>query len=511
MRREGADSSRRAAWLVAGCLFVSYAWFFQGGGWNPNARLDLTRALATRGTIAIDAERHNTDDWALAGGHYYANKAPGFSFVALPGFVLGRWLAGSLGAGETTALRIAAWSANLLANALPTAALGALVFASLAAWGIASLRERAAIALALGLGTLLLPYATAFYAHAPASAAGFAAFVAPWRARRVASPGRARWLALAGGAAGGMAVLLEGSCVVVVATVAAALACDRRGRNLLPAFLAGGLPFALALGLYDFAAWGHPLRTHLAFQNPGIEERRDGALFGAPDLARVFGLTLSPFRGLFFSSPLLLLAFAGYGPLWRRDRFAAAVCAAAPLALFAAIASFHAWPGGWAPGPRYLVPAIPFLFPATALGMHRFPQVAWGVAGVSVAIMLAVTAVAVEIPPTIRDPLFAFVLPLLLAGRVSVNSQELDAWWFAHAYAVDMPASWASFNLGELVFFDSPLSLLPLLGIWAAFALALARLPDTAASATAGPPASRQTVAHAAANHRADAPDADAP
>ena len=98
MGRAPAPGSRRAAWMVFGWLFLSYAYFFQGGGWNPNSRLDLTRAIAERGSIAIDAYVANTDDWAHSGGqggHYYTNKAPGFSFLAVPFYALGR-LASSL-------------------------------------------------------------------------------------------------------------------------------------------------------------------------------------------------------------------------------------------------------------------------------------------------------------------------------------------------------------------------------------------------------------------------------
>ena len=87
MTRSEATRSRRAAWLVFAILFCAYAYFFQGGGWNPNSRLDLTRALAERQTIRIDAYRGNTADWARRDGHFYTNKAPGLSFASAPFFL----------------------------------------------------------------------------------------------------------------------------------------------------------------------------------------------------------------------------------------------------------------------------------------------------------------------------------------------------------------------------------------------------------------------------------------
>ena len=78
---------RRTAALVFVTLFVSYAWFFQGGGYNPNSRLALTRALVGSHSLAIDAYPHS-GDWAEFAGHRYTNKAPALSFLAAPVWAL---------------------------------------------------------------------------------------------------------------------------------------------------------------------------------------------------------------------------------------------------------------------------------------------------------------------------------------------------------------------------------------------------------------------------------------
>jgi len=171
MTRSEDEASRRAAWLIFLWLFCSYAFFFQGGGWNPNSRLDLTRAVAEEGRIQIDAYRQNTDDWAKRGEHYYANKAPGLSILAVPAYVLGDATAAAFGLSASPRLRVAGYTANLLANALPAAGLGVLFFLCSAWLGIEHLPFRIAATLSLSLGTLLWPYATAYYAHTPAAAA----------------------------------------------------------------------------------------------------------------------------------------------------------------------------------------------------------------------------------------------------------------------------------------------------------------------------------------------------
>ena len=77
-------------------FFVSYGYFFQGGGWNQNSRICLTRALIDQRSFKIDCckedsqemEFVNTGDWAYRDGHYYSNKSPGLSFMAVPPFAL---------------------------------------------------------------------------------------------------------------------------------------------------------------------------------------------------------------------------------------------------------------------------------------------------------------------------------------------------------------------------------------------------------------------------------------
>jgi hypothetical protein len=61
---------RRSAVLIATVVFLSYAYFYQGGGWNQNSRFDMVRAIAEQNTLQIDAYHENTQDKALSRGHY---------------------------------------------------------------------------------------------------------------------------------------------------------------------------------------------------------------------------------------------------------------------------------------------------------------------------------------------------------------------------------------------------------------------------------------------------------
>ena len=79
----GTHRECRAAILLAGVLAFSYAYFYQAGGWNQNSRFALVRAILERHTLQIDAYQLHTGDRAIWRGHYYSDKAPGASLLAV--------------------------------------------------------------------------------------------------------------------------------------------------------------------------------------------------------------------------------------------------------------------------------------------------------------------------------------------------------------------------------------------------------------------------------------------
>ena len=74
---ENPAFQRKAAILLGSVTFLSFLFFYEGGGWNQNSRFDLLRAIVERHTLQIDAYHENTQDKAHFRGHYYSDKAPG--------------------------------------------------------------------------------------------------------------------------------------------------------------------------------------------------------------------------------------------------------------------------------------------------------------------------------------------------------------------------------------------------------------------------------------------------
>ncbi len=83
--------------------------------------------------------------------------------------------------------------------------------------------------------------------------------------------------------------------------------------------------------------------------------------FDTPILTGLYGLLLSPGKSVFVFAPPIILAVAGVGMLWKRDRGLAALAVLLPVVNLLFYAKYSQWEGGYCVGPRYLVPALVLL------------------------------------------------------------------------------------------------------------------------------------------------------
>src|SRR6266852_1403646 len=208
--------------LIAVVLFVSYAYFYQGGGWNQNSRFDLVRSLIEQGTLRIDSYHENTGNKALYQGHYYSDKAPGLALLALPFVATLRPVLRAAGVSPDSPRGIVALSyiATVIGVSLPTAAAGAFLFLLGLRLG-SSVSASAFGALAMGLATPVWAWATLFWGHALAGACFVFALATAMRLRETPDPARDRFWGFIVGLTAGWATVSEypaapASAIVVI-------------------------------------------------------------------------------------------------------------------------------------------------------------------------------------------------------------------------------------------------------------------------------------------------------
>jgi hypothetical protein len=393
---------RRRRDLVAILSVVAaMAFLVQGPSDNPTSHHALVRSLAA-GTPKIDETMKQvgnvaTQDVSWYDGHWYSNKAPGLAFVTLPAYLALE----AAGLADRPDPSLVLWALGLVGLAIP---------AALIMLGVRSLGDSLAsglgtpAAIALGLGTLLLPFATMLFSHLLSTAFAFGAFYVLWRERE--GPERLPLLALAGVLCAFAATAEHPTALA--GFVLAAYAAARPGLlRRFAVFTAGVAVGLVPLVAYAWWALGSPFRLPYAYTVYEFGKSGHDVLMNDLPLTFIFHWpSLSQTNLLFFwwwgfvtSAPILLLAGVGVWLLWQGGRRAEALTIAAIAVGFVLYDAAYYSPYGATWAPRYLIPTLPFLAVALAPALRRFPLV--GVA-------LMIPSIAISVTETITHPLTAW-------------------------------------------------------------------------------------------------------
>ena len=375
-------------------------------GWNAGAHYALVQSLVD-GTPKIDKHLNQSGDIAYYHGHYYAAKSPGLAVLSLPDYLVFD-AAGSVPSTRPTTLGPPGakgieernlWQVNLVVVGCFLALL------LLIRWAVDRVVPRAglAVALMLGLGTMLLPFATVYFSHVPSAALGFGAF-----AVLLATRSRAPGLPLAAaGLLAGLAVFMEITLAVISAGLAVYALWDQPRLRRAVLFGGGFLVGVLPLGAYNWWAFGSPFQSGYAYAVKELGATGHDVI-GA-NASGFFGLThpsphalrvvLIGERGLFTLAPVTAVALAGLVPLARRGyRREAIVIGGTTVAMFLYNASYYLPLGGGSPGPRFLVPLLPLLALPLAAAFRAWPIVT---------IVTAIASVFWMAVATVGEPILA--------------------------------------------------------------------------------------------------------
>ncbi len=352
--------------------------FAYGSGWPDVSRLGVTQSVALHGSLRIDPYASQTRDRSRYGGHWYSDKAPGISFLALPTFEAMR----ALHVVDRNDEEQGIWHDRglLTAARLLTGGLAFVLCVLLVGIGAEELRPGTGILVAatFGLGTMALPLAATTHGHLAAGGLALGAFLT---ARRDA--------AFLSGALAALAVVFEYQLAVAAGVVGIFLVARSRAVRAVALFALGTVVPLGLLASYDTLAFGAPQHLSYRYFAGGFGQQHEH-FFGI-GLANPHAIASVLFghRGLLVFSPVLLLAAAGLVLLWRRGLRAEAAACGAIAALFILLDAGNWDPlGGLSPGPRYVAPALPFLALGLCEAFARWPALTGAFALVSVGGML---------------------------------------------------------------------------------------------------------------------------
>ncbi len=365
-------------------------------------------------TPVVNSTHTRMEDLATVDGRLYSNKAPGGALVGLPAYLIARAI---VGPPSQHNMRATLNAMRLLASTLPAILLAFWLGNVARKFGCSD--ERANFAtVAMLFGTPLFAYGLLFFAHALSAFTLFGTFALLFKTEDRGPRNEDVWT----GAMIGLAVLSEyPNAIPAAILVACALPRLRVGGVLR--IIAGGLPFAILLGIYNKLAFGSVFTLSSAHEvDTNIRELASRGLFGVglPSPDYLLRLLLDPSKGLFVLSPVLLIALLGIRGAWKampRGAFIALI--AAPLSILLTFAGYPNWFGGWTVGARYLVAAVPFL--ALLIAFAATTSIEALLLGASVTVIAIVSLVFPFVAPDYPAPWISFAWPMLRKGFVAPN------------------------------------------------------------------------------------------
>jgi hypothetical protein len=327
-------------------------------------------------------------------GQVFSKKGPALSFLAVPWYLL-------LHAFSLINIEVGQLQATLLFNAIVTAWTAALLWLTVlrlgrptGSTGRYSDRTGLLLGLLFGIATIAWPYAKQFFGEPLSALSLLTCFYGLLAWRQTA---RLRWLVVGGtGAAAAIATVNAHAVLVAVFLIWWLadwyLTVQRQGAaqpsplsepplshpqatqvaTLLRALGAFAAPIALAgvlLAAYNLARFGSPFDTGYHFDS--------GEGFTTPIWQGLWGLLFSPYRSTFLHTPLFIGSLLAFWPFFKRHRSEASAIAAVSITLILLYSAWWMWWGGYAWGPRFLVPLTPFWVLLLAPVAQKLESDAW--------------------------------------------------------------------------------------------------------------------------------------
>jgi 4-amino-4-deoxy-L-arabinose transferase-like glycosyltransferase len=330
--------------------------FRMTAGLVESGRMDITEQYFTlapqtfAGFLPVKQPRVTLTTWAVPGRDSlkYPQFMPGQAILNVPLYLLGRWLSGE--PLNLRSVRLVRWTTSLFNS----------IVIALTAWLIAlfagrlgySQRLSVGLGLAYALCTMALPYTGTYFSEPLIALLILLAAYAVYAARAPAHV--MGWLAAAGTALGLAVFSRERSAILILPFVVYLYLWRRRvWWRGWAAFFAPLIVSGVVVGLLNWSRYGSPL----TFGFSALQHTS----FTTPLLLGLYGLLISPGKGLLLYNPIAWAGLIGLAIMFRTRRREAILFTLIMLAELLFFAGYEFWTGGWNWGPRYILPVLPLL------------------------------------------------------------------------------------------------------------------------------------------------------
>jgi hypothetical protein len=345
--------------------------------------LGVTRSIATHASFAVPPGTPGASPGI--DGRYYSKYGLGQSALAVPFYLVGRFVYER----SDAVLRNANPDANpitycaCLLGIVSGAATVVLLYLTCISLGFGQFAS-AISTIAFGASTFAWFYARTFMTEPTSTFFLVLAFYALLSSTQDSG---LFWLFVSGFGLG-VALLVRLQNSIVLPVFAASLiwmvrASGRNWKTALRAVTVWAAPILASFAViteYNYLRFGNPLDTGFNAQLAPFKLAQ--FIFQTPLYVGLYGLLLSPGKGMLWYAPVLIPALYGWRFLWQRNSGATTVMGTLAVTYLLFYAPVTWWFGGGCWGPRFMVEILPFLMIGfAALIDHGLGLIGWSVVG----------------------------------------------------------------------------------------------------------------------------------
>jgi len=392
-------------------ILAIYLYFLNGfHSANELSRYSLILAIVEEHTFIIDNYILNMIDISYYNGHYYSDKPPGLAFVGVPVYFIGRFLISWF------------WRPYLLISLIALfSSLSVVLIHELAGILGGTRTSNLLTALTYAFGTIAWVYSKTFFAH------GFSAFLilfSMYCAHLFVQENNTKFIFLSG-VTMGYSILVEYPNLLLLVPFLLYFLLYKTKKKLVYFILPVAL-FLVLLGTYHYICFGSPFSTPSRYQYYFGNVQAIN-YFVNPIHIGLYGLLFSPYRGLFYLSPVLLLALFGFFSLYKKYAPETVLFLSSFIIVVLFYSTYTVWYGGWCYGPRFILNVVPFLtLPLTqVIEKHKHKRIFLVIFLVLMGYSVFANGMGVlanyHIPKEIENPLLHNFMYLYNGGVVDSN------------------------------------------------------------------------------------------